>query len=282
MEKELDFKPMTEGLGFHPFSDGLPYAPLSKTSTRVAGTDMETASARARTLLGSGAAGPVTPRQPGAASLLRQQQQQPSGTGAVAAGQPRFATRLPVNVAPPRAPQSAGPVVGFSRPALPMTPGPTVTVARPAPAPAAEQTPSEEFWTQTHFGFFYLIKRFLAYGLDSALNIALCVGALGAVGSRLGVSPEALSNPSMAVLSISFLLTFNWAMIAGQEVIFKTTIGKRLFGLHLNGSGSALFLRAFFFLPSAGFSMLGVLWALFDSRRRCWHDHVVDVQPEES
>lgn len=32
-KSEIQFKPITPGLGFHPFSDGLPYAPVVKSST---------------------------------------------------------------------------------------------------------------------------------------------------------------------------------------------------------------------------------------------------------
>ena len=62
---------------------------------------------------------------------------------------------------------------------------------------------------------------------------------------------------------------------------FHTTLGKRLFGLALPGNAIAIFLRAFFFLPSALFCGVGLLWAAFDGRSRCWHDVVVDLQPIE-
>ena len=59
MDKEIQFKPLSQGLGFHPFSDGLPYAPISKTK--------QAAQSAARAM----------------------------GTGAVSAGAPSYAAALP-------------------------------------------------------------------------------------------------------------------------------------------------------------------------------------------
>jgi len=95
------------------------------------------------------------------------------------------------------------------------------------------------------------------------------------------MSPELLINPGIVLIAGLFLAFFNWAITTAEEVAFGTSIGKRLFGLAIQGSASAIFLRAFFFLPSTCFGGIGILWALFDRRRRCWHDLVVDLQPIE-
>ena len=63
--------------------------------------------------------------------------------------------------------------------------------------------------------------------------------------------------------------------------LYGTSVGKRIFGLSLNGSASATFLRAFYFLPSVGFCGVGLIWALFNKKRRCWHDAAADLQPME-
>src|SRR5689334_11933992 len=68
-KNEISFRPLTEGLGFHPFSDGLPYAPVNP-SNKSAGQ----------------ASGP-NPRLS-------------NGTGAVAAGAPRFNTQAIRNSGP--------------------------------------------------------------------------------------------------------------------------------------------------------------------------------------
>lgn len=64
---EINFRPLTEGLGFQPFSDGLPYAPLQKTPT---------------------SAGSLPARAPAMPNPMM-------GTGAVAAGPARLAKTLP-------------------------------------------------------------------------------------------------------------------------------------------------------------------------------------------
>jgi hypothetical protein len=213
---ELQFKPLSAGLGFHPFSDGLPYAPVTKTPT------------------------PST------------------GHGAIAAGPAR----------PVPAPR---PVARVAVPTATVAPPPVAEPARPEPLLALE----------TGHGFGYLIKRSLAYFTDSALNATLCLSALSAALWRQDVSPEALLTPGVVALCAVFVAAFNWAVIAAQEVAFGTSLGKRLFGLEIQGGGSAVFLRAFFFVPSVMFCGLGLVWALFDRRRRCWHDVAVDLQPTE-
>lgn len=231
-EKDLKFRPLTEGLGFHPFSDGLPYAPVSKHKTRPSS--------------------PAEKPQPYA-----------TGAGAVAAGQPRFATpaaRVRVPVA--RAPEKASNLI----------PSDHAAISEAAPLSSR---------LQPRYGFAYLFKRVLAYILDTALNISACVAALSFVLVRIAVEPLTLMDQSVLLLSVPFVLFFNWALIAAQEVAFSTSVGKRIFGLHLDGSATAIFLRACFFIPSILFVGVGLIWALFNKRKRCWHDMIVDLQPKE-
>jgi hypothetical protein len=147
-------------------------------------------------------------------------------------------------------------------------------VQAPSPAPAPQALPFR-------FGFGYLFRRIIAYGVDTMINTTVCVLALSAVFIHQDLSWDAFSNPSLLALSILFLVMFNWAVITAQEVVFRTSLGKRMFGLGFKGETSGLFLRAFFFLPSGFFMGLGLLWALFDRRKRCWHDHALDLQPLE-
>ena len=247
----LNFEPLSEGLGFHPFSDGLPYAPVTKAPT----TSKSVPSAK-------------------------------SGAGAVAAGLPDYrppppplqsprmqAPRIPVatptatSAAPPRAPQP------FSHPQM---------YAKPKPMVSESLTSSlSADLLQPRLGFGYVFKRLFAYLLDSAFNLSLCAAALSLALWRQDMSPELLLSPGVILVAALFLGFFNWAITTAEEVAFGTSIGKRLFGLAIHGGASAIFLRAFFFLPSAGFAGIGLLWALFDRRRRCWHDLVVDLQPIE-
>ena len=107
----------------------------------------------------------------------------------------------------------------------------------------------------------------------------MCAAGLWAILWRQGVQVEALLNPSVAIVGALFLGVFNWALITAQEVAVGTSIGKRVVGLRIPGGATAVFLRAFFFVPSLGFMGLGVLWSLFDRNKRCWHDLIVNTQP---
>jgi uncharacterized RDD family membrane protein YckC len=234
MDKDIEFRPLTPGLGFHPFSDGLPYAPLKKKN---------------------GSSGPSM------------------GTGAVAAGPATFAKTLPT-----LAPRKIA------------TPRVSVPVATPTQQQQSAPMPSTSFnsaasavkpFAEPAYGYVYLAKRSLAYIIDSSLNTALSATGLSLVLVNQNIQPEALMNPGIVVLSTLFFVLFNWALITAQEIAFGSSVGKRIFGLAVRGSTSAIFLRAFFFLPSAGFCALGLLWSVFDKRKRCWHDVVVGVQPIE-
>jgi hypothetical protein len=169
-----------------------------------------------------------------------------------------------VNV-PTASPQASSPLLAQVQREL------TTRASEPEAAPLVE----------ARFGFGYLLKRIFAYGIDSALNLAAVMAALSFALIRNHVKPEALLNDGVILLTVIFLIFFNWAVITAQEIAFGTSLGKRLFGLSLQGSASATFLRAFFFLPSVGFAGVGLLWALFNRKRRCWHDTIMDLQPAE-
>ena len=202
------------------------------------------------------------------------------GSGATAAGRPSYAPSY----------SNSGAVTALEAGAIPATPTPysparpqaprisVPVVSKPSPV-QPESTPSLEL--PPAYGLGYMFKRVSAYLLDSAFNLALCAGALSVALWKQDMSPELLVNPSIVLVASLFLGVFNWAITTAQEVAFGTSLGKRLFGLALNGSTSAIFLRAFFFLPSACFAGIGLFWSLFDKRKRCWHDLVVDLQPIE-
>jgi hypothetical protein len=240
-QPELSFEPLSQGLGFHPFSDGLPYAPVSKAPATG----------------GTGKAPQPAPLK--------------MGTGAMVAGRPIYAPP-----APARAPHVPTPATSIRQPSF----SSTLTQSQ-AQAIASRLTPE---MLQPEYGFGYVVKRAFAYLLDSLFNLGLCAAALSAALWKQHLSPELLLTPSIVLVAALFLCFFNWAITTAQEVAFGTSIGKRLFGLAFDaerGSASAIFLRAFFFIPSLCFGGLGLLWALIDHRRRCWHDLVVDLQPLE-
>ena len=243
MDREINFKPLTDGLGFHPFADGLPYAPASKS----------------------------TPTKP-------------SGTGAVAAGRPQFAYPAGpgvTNRAPtPTSVLPSMPIDGTAekiRRELESIQAQRLDQARAA----AARKQDAQAQLVLHYGLDYSFQRAFAYLLDSAFNLSICASVLST--ALLSTDLENLRDLSpLAVISVAvFLFACNWALLAAQEVAFGTTIGKRIFGLRLRGTGFECFVRALFFLPSLLFGGLGIGMSIFDGRKRCWHDRMTKLQPTE-
>ncbi len=131
------------------------------------------------------------------------------------------------------------------------------------------------------FGGFYLLKRVLAYTFDFAINSVLILGILFPWVLRQEFNLDIFSNASIFILLILLASMANWTFISLQEVILGTSIGKRIFGLVLKGSGTQRFLRALFFVPSAGFFGLGLFFMIFDPKKQGWHDRLVNLQPIE-
>ncbi len=238
---ELQFRPLHEGLGFHPFSDGLPYAPAVPTT-----------------------------RKP-----------EPMGTGAVAAG-PARPVRAPIaaptSIPAPRmpslhAPKPAIPLMAVGSTAVAATTGAATTgVTAAIPQPSAPRI-------EKNFGWSYPVARSFAFLFDLIFNLVLTATAVTVGLAFADLEPWFLLEGELAAMTLFFLVAFCWALMATQEIALKTTLGKRLVGLKLRGSTAAIFLRAFFFIPSVAFGGVGILWALFDRDKRCWHDVAVDLQP---
>lgn len=196
-----------------------------------------------------------------------------SGVGAVAAGLPAFARTLP-KATPSVSPKTTTKATNTNR--LP-----------PRPSAKAKATPVQPVRPMAvevvgEGGFLILFKRILAYGLDSTLNISICAVALAMSLANQGVRFDALYDWEIWFTGALFLLFFNWALILGQEIAFRSTLAKRLFGLTLKGSSLAVFVRGILFIPSALFCGIGLVWAFGDSRRRCWHDLATDAYPVEA
>lgn len=130
-------------------------------------------------------------------------------------------------------------------------------------------------------GFEYLMKRVLAFFVDSFINILLSSAILGFCLWSQSNNFDFMMNSGVLIISGCFLIFFNWAMITSQEILFHTSIGKKLFGLRLQGSLGAILGRAVLFIPSAAFFGLGVIWAAFSPSRMSWYDAATGVQPKE-
>jgi hypothetical protein len=159
----------------------------------------------------------------------------------------------------------------------------SVKVAAKASAIVGTQATSPKPLLQTdhHLGFEYLLKRVLAFFVDSFLNILLSSSILGFCLWSQSNNFDFMMNSGVLLISGCFLIFFNWAMITSQEILFHTSIGKKLFGLRLEGSLGAILGRAVLFIPSAAFFGLGVIWAAFNDNRMSWYDAATGVQPKE-
>jgi uncharacterized RDD family membrane protein YckC len=241
------FQPLTDGLGFQPFADGLPYAPTGKT------TSMST-----------------------------------TGVGAISAGRPQFVYPSPsVTAAVRTASRAAVP----NLPTLGSTVDETVDRIRreletiqhdrieTARTNAAEVRALQSGLRITH-SIGYSIERAFAFLLDSAFNLSVCASILSTALISTDFENLLTLSPTATITVGIFLFLCNWALLAAQEVAFGTTIGKRIFGLRLNGDGFECFVRSLFFIPSLLFGGIGILMALFDPRKRCWHDRMTKLQPE--
>lgn len=251
---EILFRPVTEGLGFHPFSDGLPYAPIAKTPN------------------------------------IKVQTQPPFP--------PLSKPPAPIPQVPPT--QASKPVFSPPQTSLSSAPAPSVSVPRVSFPIAAQKNktgfPHHSSMTKVERnskapdspydmdgleekGYVYLTKRILAYSIDFVLNISFCWIFLTELLWKQNFNPDLLTDSSVLIVGAFVLLISHWILLTIQEVLFKTSLGKRLFGLAFKSDRLTLLVRAFFFIFSVGFGGFGLLWSLFDSERRCWHDVATRTQP---
>lgn len=183
---------------------------------------------------------------------------------------------VPTPASAPAGAVAAGPA-RYSIPNQTSLSAPVLKKAAPSIAVAAQPLSAE---TAVHYTWGYLAKRMASYSVDLILNLSVCIVSMGAVFYKQHLPKAVLLSPSVLPFLILFALFFHWALTTAQEVALHTTVGKNLFGLKIEGSIASIFLRAFFFVPSVAFFGTGLLWAAFNREKRCWHDSIVDLQPE--
>lgn len=247
---------MNEGLGFHPFSDGMPYAPKPSANPTSASATMNPSSTKLQVTRPASVA--VKP------ALTVHPRTFQTAAATSRPFEPSFKQSSPTNVSPKNSHHSS---VGKPLPqrTFPISETEVFSYSRPT----------------NDFGFAYLFQRFFAYLLDTLFNLSIF-----ATGLSLGLlyfSPIDSQGLDLSVVWMAgaFLFGCSWITVLAQEIAFGSSIGKRIFGLKLQGSPFDIFLRGFFFLGSLGFVGLGILMALFDPQRRCWHDVASQIQPEQ-
>jgi len=187
-----------------------------------------------------------------------------TGTGAVAAGRPRFQTQTlssprsgmktarqmqsqqanaPVSLAAaPQIPMPAPAAPVRVRPAQERTAG-TAPAARPVVAGAVtieEEAPAP------------VRQRFFAYLLDTVIHSGFWMGTNFAALTFFDFHLDSGIVEENAGQFIAFFVVSQWVFIALQEVLFGNSIGKSFFNLEFKRNHSSLFLRSTVF-------MLGVL-----------------------
>ena len=166
-------------------------------------------------------------------------------------------------VDPPRTPP-------VRRPQTPPTPrvSPVVaTVAGPTPAPRD--------WV-------VLVRRVAAFSVDTLLNLSILAVVFAASLFQFGPRGWDALSFELALLVGALFSFASWTLVLMQELVFKTSLGKWMFRLKLEGSRASIFIRAFFFPFSLLAGGLGLAWALWDSKGRCWHDLLADLEPRIS
>lgn len=233
-ENELEFKPLTDGLGFHPFSNGMPYAPVRPKAS---------------------------PTSPASAT----------GSGAIAGGKPVF------HYAPQFHPRT-------------ITAPPLAPLA-PLPSHVLPSTPLAPLEIPKSQGL--LTYRLLGFITDTGINFILGLLALTLLfwkesnGVFSSLSSISSVSESVIIVGLLFLSLLNWSLITAQEVVFRTSLGKRLFNLILKDSGTSselppsplrILLRSVLCVFSMTLAGLGILWAAFDSKGRTWHDLATGIE----
>jgi hypothetical protein len=241
--ERIRFRPISDGLGFHPFADGLPYAPANRsqlpppphptTSSREAPESTEF----------------------GASENL------PPARGAVSAQVPVFPVQTP-----PRAQfKNPPPVATGHRAASGVT-----TLANPQES--TTPVPESKLVLEPRLGLGFMFKRSLAFVMDSVILTSL-VAVMGvSAGILMNLDLTSLLEPELLNLEIAFGCAFLWSLITAQEVVFSTTLGKRLFDLRVEGSLIARILRSVFLPISILLLPINLIIGLIDRKQRLIHE----------
>ena len=290
-ESDLEFKPLTEGLGFQPFSDGLPYAPLSKSAR---GAAISTTGAGA-TVAGPHRYSMPKTQKPHPQTLRPQPQEQDLQTSVLPqdappltraqAGIPRVDVPIVSSSHSTQARVRGGPMPSVSTPQMrttdalsPIAPQSSLMTSTVGsdPASSLDQVVDKESLPEH-----YLSKRVLAYSIDLGFNSLLLGTVLSVTVWFYEVDTQILLHSSMLAVVALVLFSMNWILVLLQEVVFKTSLGKYFFRLMLTGGRGQILIRGLLFPFSCAPLGLGLLWACFDPNKACLHDRLLGSQPLE-
>ena len=165
----------------------------------------------------------------------------------------------------------SSPLLGRPDPALPPIKKLLQDTTTPSPAPQKPiQTPA--------LTLSYSLSRSLAYLLDLFIHSSLMCSVIALTLWFNEIDLRILVDSGMLPVATLFLVAFNWFLVMLQEVVFRTSLGKSVFRLSLPTSRLRILCRAILFVPSAALGV-GIILGLFNPRKRCLHDLIVNAQP---
>ncbi len=170
----------------------------------------------------------------------------------------------------PLAPQPHIEAPSRPRPKTPPTAPREASVAQPVAASGPTQEPL--IVSEPRLGLGFMFKRTLAFVMDTVILSSL-VSVFGVSAAILmNLDPSALLEPELLSLEIAFGGAFLWSLITAQEVVFSTTLGKRLFDLRVEGSLGSRILRSVFLPASLLLTPLNLIIGLIDRKQRLIHE----------
>lgn len=178
----------------------------------------------------------------------------------------------------------------FSESGLPYTPSKfrkRAAVPFNFPKTETKQTPVVEKRVEKHVefhsdetpaGFF---RRIFAYFIDIAVSVGIFSFIVwGSFAFNGYTVASILSEGWQTILPLILLYVVVYlGYFLVQETTWKKTIGKAIFGLEIKSdSGFATIGRSLCFLIAAIPFGAGLVWGMFDSKNRCWHDVMTNSQ----
>lgn len=156
----------------------------------------------------------------------------------------------------------------------------------PAQTPAstssvfAIQKPQERLTERDpRFEFGYSLRRMGAYLVDLVFHLSLFSLFFGLTAAQLGVSPSVFFERDALSLTFGVFFILHAAFLAAEEVTLGSSLGKRIFGLRMEGNAIRVFARSFLFPFSVLALGIGLFSSLWDPRGRAWHDRLSGVAP---
>jgi len=174
---------------------------------------------------------------------------------------------------------------GATQAGTPLFVNPPPRVSRPVqsriPETAPVPTPMIENKKEALPTYSLVFKRITSVLIDLTVSSVVTVGTFSISAHFLSIPMSLFLNPGVQLLVGGSFLLFHWSLVLLEELIFQTSLGKWALGLYLSGSRIGILFRGIFFLASAFLLGIGLIWSLFDKKKRCIHDILSDVEVKE-